>query len=105
MIDGYVVEKGDKVWVMGHGYCQVITKANDGSFTVKTGKGRLNFSRGGYSNTVKKVFWHNPCFFNPPKTGALWAAFISVASPLLRSIMSLYNQGYIEDEEDSEDVE
>ena len=74
MLDGESVSIKDSVYVLGVGYCPVSGVNPDGSFTVKTRQGETFFRAGGLIGNKRRVYWHDPMRFAPPKSATLWNA-------------------------------
>lgn len=91
MIDGYNVNVGDTVYIIGVGRGTVSSIADDGSFSVKVGRGVQHFSDGGMVGNTRRVYWHDPVIMNPPKDINLWNTTKNAAAYMKDLIASLYN--------------
>lgn len=90
MIDGYNVNVGDTVFILGVGRGTVSSISDDGSFSVKVGRGIQHFADGGMVGNVRRVYWHDPVLFNPPKDANLWNTTRNAAAYMRDLIASLY---------------
>lgn len=97
MIDGYPVELGDTVYVLGIGTGNVVAVNNDGGFTVRTGNGEAYYRSGGYVGNQRRVYWADPMIVVPPKNRRLWRAFVKVAQVLFSQVSVFYKLGEDED--------
>jgi hypothetical protein len=90
MIDGYNVNVGDTVFILGVGRGTVSSIADDGSFSVKIGRGVQHFSDGGMVGNTRRVYWHDPVLFNPPKDVNVWNTIKQAAFYIKNLIERLY---------------
>lgn len=97
MLDGYPVNMGDPVHVLGLGSGTVISTNMDGGFTVRVGTGEMYFRDGGYVGNQKRVFWADPMIVVPPKDTKFWRAFVKTATVLYEQAEVFYESGMSEE--------
>ncbi len=68
LLDGSIVEKGDKVFhlTLGSGVVESVEKGT-ARIRMSNGGGIKNMADGGYSRGVKVFFWSKPLIFSPKK--------------------------------------
>lgn len=93
MLDGYPVNLGDVVHVLGIGAGTVTKVTNDGGFTVKTGNGEANYRAGGLIGNQRRVYWADPLIIIPPKNRRFWRAFVTLAEMLYQQCSVFYKLG------------
>lgn len=104
MIDGYSVEKGDSVFVIGIGSGIVQSVSADGGFRIKTGGGIITAMSGGFIGRVRRVYWDNPFIISPPKNPKIWKAFKDMAHMNYNSIITLCKTGEVKGVFDEEKI-
>jgi len=105
-LDGYEVNIGDAVYVLGQGSGTVRIVSPDGSIKVQTGRGIMHFADGGFVGTQRRLYWSSPILEDknhnqilPTKNLKLWRAFQAVAIVLYNQMMALDSQGLIPETE------
>lgn len=93
MLDGYAVNMGDVVYVVGVGSGTVTGVNMDGGFTVKTGNGETFYRDGGYIGNQKRVYWSDPYIVTPPKDRRFWRAYVHMAEKLFSEAKEFYRYG------------
>lgn len=97
MLDGYPVNNGDVVYVLGIGSGTVTSVNVDGGFTVRTGKGEAFYRDGGYIGNQKRVFWSDPFLVVPVKDRRFWRAFSHMVEQLYKECKEFYRYGEEQD--------
>lgn len=93
MLDGYPVNVGDSVYVLGIGSGTVTSINSEGGFSVKTGNGEIYYRDGGYIGNQRRVYWEDPMIITPPKNRKFWKAFVAVTKVLYQQAATFYKQG------------
>jgi hypothetical protein len=87
---------GSPCYVLGYGPGTVTRVLPDGSFVVNVpGRGERTYTSYGTfgSGPDRKVYYHNPILFEPPKDPSLWRAWKRIAIDLFGSLSLIYGQG------------
>ncbi len=92
MIDNEEVHIGDRVYVIGTGYGTVASVNRDGGFSVRIGSGEVFFRDGGFIGNQRRVYWHDPVFIHPSKSGTLWRVFKKSAATLYEQIQGFRDE-------------
>lgn len=93
MLDGYPVEIGDVVYILGIGAGTVTGVNVSGGFTVKTGVGETFYRDGGYIGNQKRVYWSDPFLVTPVKDRRFWRAFVRMVNKLYAESKEFYRYG------------
>lgn len=89
MMDGQLVELGDRVFDVAFGAGVVTYLAPDGGTTVTFDTNRtIGYNAAGNTRrfTHRTLFWHNPIAVAPPKEGNNWAA-VSASMKALAAVL------------------
>ena len=103
MLDGYPVNVGDSVYVLGIGAGMVTSINSEGGFSVKAGNGEIYYRDGGYLGNQRRVYWADPLIVIPPKDRKFWKAFTTVCKTFYKQAATFNTLGDTVDVEDTEE--
>lgn len=103
MINGNLINVGDRVYDKNNGYGRVIDVERDQSFTVSFSKtGNKRFSQGGHFGKERRIYWHDPMVVDPMKNKALWTAFCTITRVIYDLLNTLSTRFSIDETENKE---